>query len=152
MKRYIALLLVLGSLAVTSMFASAPAVAAQQASKLAESTINVGPNPAPAPSPVTPTTKNCAGVTLSVGVACDNTQTNPIFAYLTGIINFFSGLVGLVVVVNIIIGGIQYVTSVGEPAAIKKAKDRISKAVVSLLLFVMAWGIISYLIPGKVFG
>lgn len=91
----------------------------------------------------------CNGVEIAVDVDCA-AATNPIYGYLGGVIRFVAGLVGLAVVINIIIGGLQYMTSQGDPGALTKAKNRIFNAVVSLIAFIFAATIINYLIPGGV--
>jgi hypothetical protein len=100
----------------------------------------------------------CGDVEVAIDVGCapgspsDPQANNPIIQYLRGIIKFLSGLVGLAVVGNIIVGGIQYITSQGEPANLTKAKTRIAASVISLIVFLFSVGILNYLIPGRVFG
>lgn len=91
----------------------------------------------------------CNGVEIAVDVTC-TPASNPIYGYLGGIIKFVAGLIGLAVVINIMIGGLQYMTSQGDPGAITKAKNRIFNAVISLIAFLFAATIINYLIPGGV--
>lgn len=90
---------------------------------------------------------DCAGVKLSIGVDCGN-NSNPIYAYLQGIIVFMGGLIGLFVVISLVVAGIQYASSGGEPANIAKAKERIFNAVIGLLLYIMLAAIIRYIVPG----
>ena len=56
--------------------------------------------------------------------------------------------VGLVVVLMLIIGGIQYLTSFGDATAIKNAKNRITNAIIALMLFLLMYAILSFLLPG----
>ncbi len=90
--------------------------------------------------------ENCAGVQISVAVKCGSSK-NPIFAYLQGLIIFMGGLIGLAIVVSLIVSGIQYASSSGEPANIAKAKDRIFNAVLGLILYIMLGAVLRYLIP-----
>lgn len=83
---------------------------------------------------------------------CNNqNQGGAIMEYLKTIIQFISGLVGVVIVLMIIWSGIQYITAAGNPELLKQAKDRFYNAIVGLILFILMFGILSYLIPGGIF-
>lgn len=89
---------------------------------------------------------DCGGVAVSVDVGCSGTG-NPIYDYLRGIIIFIGGAIGLAVVISIIVAGIQYSSSNGNPQNIAKAKERIINAIIGLLLYLFLAAIIRYLIP-----
>jgi hypothetical protein len=112
---------------------------------------------------------NCAGVNSTVdnnkkcvklsvplveGLTCaDNTgEGGAIFFYLKLVLRFLSGAVGMVIVLMLVIAGIQYITSAGDPGAIKAAKDRVVNAITALVLFVLSYAILSFVIPGGIFG
>lgn len=67
------------------------------------------------------------------------------------IIRFLSYGVGLVVVASIIIAGIQYTTSRGDPQATAEATKRISNTVVALIVYIFAYAILNYVIPAGLF-
>lgn len=67
---------------------------------------------------------------------CQN-NGNPIYNLLGGIVNWAIGLIGGLAVLAIIISGIQYVTSQGNPDGVKKAKSRLVNAVVGLVLLAL---------------
>jgi hypothetical protein len=97
----------------------------------------------------------CTSVTLSSPIGTNNSVDcnapgGVIFAYLRIIIQFLSGAIGLVIVLMIIIGGIQYITSAGDPGAVKAAKNRIVNAITGLVLFVLMFAILNFLIPGGI--
>ena len=97
---------------------------------------------------------SCSGVTLSsplTGNNCASGSQGVIFAYLDMVIQFLSGLVGVFIVLMLIIGGVQYITSAGDPGAVKAAKSRITNAIIGLVLFIMMFAILNFLIPGGVF-
>jgi hypothetical protein len=105
----------------------------------------------------TPVYAACESVTLSSplingqsAVTCG--QHGIIFSYLKMIIQFLSGAVGLVVVLLIVIGGVQYITSAGDPAGVKAAKSRITNAITGLVLFLLMFAILNFLIPGGIIG
>ena len=91
---------------------------------------------------------------LAGGDCIDNNPASggAIVVYLKLIIRFLSGAVGLVIMLMLVIAGVQYITSLGDPAMIKKAKERIINAITALMLFVLAYAIINYLIPGGILG
>jgi hypothetical protein len=89
---------------------------------------------------------DCGGVAVSVDVGCSG-KGNPIYDYLRGIIIFIGAAIGLAVVISIIVAGIQYSSSAGNPQNIAKAKERIVNAVIGLLLYLFLAAIIRYLIP-----
>lgn len=60
------------------------------------------------------------------------------------IINAVIGVLGLVAVVFIIIGGINYMTSTGEAAKIEKAKKTILYAVIGLGICVLSFAIVNF--------
>lgn len=100
-----------------------------------------------APTPNAPTGANFKGDCKSGNIDKSNCG---IIAYLITAINILSGLVGVVVVVMIAIGGIQYSTSRDNPQATAAAKDRIRNAIIALVAYIFMWAFLQYLIPGGV--
>lgn len=74
---------------------------------------------------------------------------NPIIVYLKGIINFLAAGVGIVTVISIVISGIQYMTSQGNPQSLNSAKNRLFNAIVALLLFIFMYAVLNFVIPGR---
>lgn len=66
--------------------------------------------------------------------------------FFKNIVDTLIFLAGAIAVVVLIIGGIAYVTSTGDAARIKKAKDTILYAVIGLIVAILAYAIISYII------
>lgn len=75
-------------------------------------------------------------------------QGNAIMDLTFAILRFLSDGVGLVVVTSLIIAGIQYAASKGDPNATAAAITRIRSNVVALLIFIFAYAIINYIVPG----
>lgn len=90
-----------------------------------------------------------APVTTSIDLGCIN-KGNPIADMTFGIIKFLSAGVGIVVVASIIVGGIQYTTSAGDPQKTAAATKRIRESLIGLLVFIFAYAILNYVIPGAV--
>lgn len=63
-----------------------------------------------------------------------------------GILNAVVGVLGLVCVVIIIIGGVNYMTSSGDAGKVKKAKDTILYGVIGLIICVLAFAIVNFVI------
>jgi hypothetical protein len=71
--------------------------------------------------------------------------------YVTPMIKFLAAVVGLAVVVSIVIGGIQYGQSAGDPSKVTAAKNRIRNAIIALLTFLFLYALLNFLIPGGLF-
>ena len=54
-------------------------------------------------------------------------------------------LVGVLAVVFIIIGGIQYITSTGDPDRVAKAKKLLTNAVIGLIIAIFASTLVGYI-------
>ncbi|MEX0749018.1 MAG: hypothetical protein WD467_02025 [Candidatus Saccharimonadales bacterium] len=80
----------------------------------------------------------------------DDAATNPIIVYLGWIIRFLAGGVGLVIALMITVGGVQYITSSGNPEGMAHAKKRITEAFEALLLFIFMAAILNFVIPGGI--
>lgn len=72
--------------------------------------------------------------------------------YMQDGINLLTGLAGLAITASVIIGGIQYSTSGGNPQAASAAKKRISNAFLALLALVFLYTFLQWIVPGGVFG
>lgn len=80
---------------------------------------------------------NCIGIDAATGGVAAGTCADA----TTTIANMFSwvvGIAGLVSVIFIVIGGISYVTSAGNPDQIKKAKSTILYALIGLIIVALA--------------
>ena len=58
------------------------------------------------------------------------------------------GMLGVVAVIFIIVGGINYATSQGDSAKIKKARDTILYAVIGLLVALFSFAIVTSILNG----
>ena len=64
------------------------------------------------------------------------------------VVNSILLVVGLVAVIFVIKGGVDYMTSLGESAKLKKAKDTILYAVIGLVICALSFAIINFVISG----
>ena len=115
---------------------------------LAGSTLTViQPQPvyaAPAPVTVTTVKADCKDDTLDSN-NCD------IVKRLLNFINILSGLVGVVVVIMIIIGGIQYASAGDDPQKVQGAKKKIANALLALFTFIFMFAFLQWVVPGGLF-
>lgn len=65
---------------------------------------------------------------------------------IVAIINAVIGILGLVCVVVMIIGGVNYMTSSGDAGKVKKAKDTILYGLIGLIVCVLAFAIVNFVI------
>jgi hypothetical protein len=80
----------------------------------------------------------------------DKASGGAVVNYLRDVLKLLSGAVGIVIILMLVIAGIQYITSVGDPARIKAAKNRVTNAIIALVLFLMMFAILGFLIPGGI--
>jgi len=62
------------------------------------------------------------------------------------IINGVLYVVGILAVVMVIIGGVQYTTSGGDSAAVTKAKNTILYGIVGLVIAILAYAIVNFVV------
>lgn len=77
---------------------------------------------------------------------CPDKNGDGVFALVKTIINVLLTVAGITAVIMIIIGGIRYVTSNGEQAHIKSAKDTILYAIVGLVVTILAFAIVNFVV------
>lgn len=65
---------------------------------------------------------------------------------VVGIINAVIGILALVCVIIIIAGGVNYMTSAGDAAKVKKAKDTILYGVIGMVICILAFAITNFVI------
>ena len=97
-----------------------------------------------------------SGSYLTDGYTCCPTgktaPTSCLFAkYINPLIQLLSALVGIAVVISIIYGGIQYVTSAGDPQRAEAGKKRIIESLVGLVAFMLLYAFLQFVMPGGVF-
>ncbi len=89
----------------------------------------------------------CGSVTTSINFGCNGGGT-PAISLLFAVIRFLSDGVGLVVIASMVFAGIQYSMAGSDPQAVSKAKKRINSSIIALIVYIFAFAIINYLVPG----
>ncbi len=96
-----------------------------------------------------------SNVTFSSVAQCNmngnDLKGSDLMGTLQTIITVVLGVLGIVAVVIIILGGVQYVTSSGDPGKVKKAKDTIMYGIIGLLIALLAYAIVNFVLS-SVFG
>jgi TRAP-type C4-dicarboxylate transport system permease small subunit len=86
-------------------------------------------------------TKFATGSTIDP-VQGGNTLTDDI----TNIINAVVGVLGIVCVIVMIIGGVQYMTSSGDAGKVKTAKNTILYGLIGLIICALAFALVNFVI------
>jgi hypothetical protein len=84
------------------------------------------------------------------GIKCtggqvDINKVSDILTVLTNVIRILIALSGGLAVIFIIVGGVYYVTSAGDPTRLKRAKEIITQAVTGLVVVLMAYGVVTFI-------
>jgi len=74
-----------------------------------------------------------------------------IVAYIVLFTNVLSGVVGIVIVIMIAVGGLQYSMARDDPQAVNVAKTRIKNAIFALVIYLFGFAFLQYLVPGGIF-
>lgn len=82
----------------------------------------------------------CKGIALDDSANCGNTAQAASRAngLIKAGINIFSAIIGIIAVVMIMIGGLKYMTSQGDAAAVNSAKNTILYAAVGIVVALLA--------------
>ncbi len=97
------------------------------------------------------TVKTAGDPAVSGGKCNSLSQCDLVSRYLNPAINLLSAAVGIVIAISIVIGGVQYGTSAGDPQQAAAAKARIRNAIIALLVFVFLYALLNFLIPGGLY-
>lgn len=89
-------------------------------------------------------------VKTAIDIGCQG-KDNPIWDMIYAIIRFLSVGVGIVVVGSIIVAGIQYTVSRGDPQATANALKRVTNAAIALAMYILAFALLNFLVPGGLF-
>jgi len=74
-----------------------------------------------------------------------------IVGYVITFTNLLSAMVGIIIVIMISVGGVQYTMARDDPQAVAAAKTRIQNAILALVFYLFAFALLQWLVPGGVF-
>ncbi len=93
----------------------------------------------------------CAYITNEAArkaAGCDNSTGDRMSSVIVNILNGIIGAAGLVAVIFIIIGGINYMTSAGDSSKVEKGKKTIIYAAIGLAICALAFAIVNWVVAG----
>jgi len=97
------------------------------------------------------------GVALSLSVdfpaaaTCNKSGCDLIAKYVNPSINVLSACFGLIAVISLILGGIQFSMSEGDPQKASAAKSRITNTIIAIVAYSLLYGFLQFLVPGGFF-
>jgi hypothetical protein len=76
---------------------------------------------------------------------CTITSAQDILIIIANVIRIATAFAGALAVIFIIVGGIFYVISAGNPSNIKRAKDILTNAIIGLIIAGVAYSVVSFI-------
>ncbi len=83
--------------------------------------------------------------------SCTRNSCDIVQKYINPTINLLSISFGLLATISIILGGIQYAASEGDPQNVTKAKSRIKNTIIAIVAYFFLFAFLQFLIPGGLF-
>jgi cytochrome bd-type quinol oxidase subunit 2 len=107
--------------------------------------------PVAAASPMTPVMADakgaaCAGIGLGGGTCNDGSAQTQATKIIGAFINVFSVIVGVAAVVMIIMAGMKFITSSGDPGKIANARTTLTYAIVGLVVVAFAQSLVYFVL------
>ena len=87
-----------------------------------------------------------SGASAEVKKAAGCSGGGDLFNVIQGILNVVISIAGIIAVIFVIVGGVQYMTSSGDPSKTKKAKDTILYSVIGLIVCALAFAIVNFVL------
>lgn len=97
-----------------------------------------------------PQLASAAGYRDGIESTSDEFEETDLNATVKNVINVILYVVGLLAVVMVIVGGVQYTTSGGDSAAVTKAKNTILYGLVGLAIAILAYAIVNFVLTSIV--
>lgn len=83
--------------------------------------------------------------------SCNKDKCDLIKRYLNPSITLLTVLFGLIAAGSLILGGIQFSTSEGDPQKAARAKDRIAGTILAVFAYAFLYAFLQFIIPGGLF-
>jgi hypothetical protein len=97
----------------------------------------------------------CAGANQTAcsdnAVNCNFDGCDLIQKYINPAIDLASVSFGLLAAASLILGGINYASSEGDPQKASQAKNRLSKTIVAVVAYLFLYSFLQFIVPGGVF-
>lgn len=82
---------------------------------------------------------------------CNGDDCDFIKKFINPAINTLTACFGIIAVISIIIGGINYATSEGDPQKTSRAKNRIFNTIIAVVAYMFLYAFLQFLVPGGAF-
>ena len=82
---------------------------------------------------------------------CTKNSCDLIKKYVNPAIEVVTAIFGLIAIASLIMGGIQYSASAGDPQKVTEAKKRISNTLLAIIAYLLLFSFLQFLIPGGLF-
>lgn len=83
--------------------------------------------------------------------SCTKNSCDLVKKYVNPALEVVTAIFGLVAIASLIIGGIQYSASAGDPQKVTEAKKRISNTLLAIVAYLLLFAFLQFLIPGGLF-
>lgn len=110
------------------------------------STSGTTPTPTTGETTSSPPTDVCTDPYLKEYAGCNDDAKNKVNTFFSTLFNVILGIIGMVCTTVIIIGGVQLMTSTGDPSKVQKAKNTILYGVIGLVVVAFAAVITNFVI------
>ncbi len=87
-----------------------------------------------------------AGSSVDTPSKCNIEEDDTLMPTIVNIIEVIIGVLGIAAVVIIVLGGVQFLTSTGDPGKVKKAKDTIMYGIIGLVVAILAFAIVNFVL------
>ena len=92
-----------------------------------------------------------AGSHTVAAFKCNTTECDNLFKkYLNPFIKLLSAAIGVLVVLSVIIGGVQYSAAGSDPQQVAAARKRIGNALLGLVAYIFLFALLNWLVPGGI--
>jgi hypothetical protein len=94
---------------------------------------------------------SCTDSAATPNANCSKEECDLVANYINPTINLLTLVFGLVAVISIIMGGIQFSTSGGDPQKSAAARGRIEKTIFAIFIYAFLYAFLEFLVPGGIF-
>lgn len=95
--------------------------------------------------------KSCIDPAANPNAKCDNDDCDFVKKFINPSINVLTLSFGILAIISIIIGGINYATSEGDPQKTARAKNRIFNTIIAIVAYMFLYAFLQFLVPGGAF-
>ena len=91
------------------------------------------------------------GCSSDANQKCTKDSCDLVKKYINPALEVVTAIFGLIAIASLIMGGIQYSASAGDPQKVTEAKKRISNTMLAIIAYLLLFSFLQFLIPGGLF-